>query len=210
MRLILLVLVLAVYSITCSAQEWEFGGGAGYSWPLNVGVSGGTNSGHAGLAPRLAFGVVFDENMYNYIGGEAQYLFRVGGTQLHANGITETAAGYSNTLVYNLMVHFKPRESKFRPFVAAGGGIRIYTNSSSFLPQPLAGVALLFRGTQVEPAISFDGGLKYMLPRHVQARLDLRVYTSPTPGDLLRPIGVTRIGGWVFDLTPMAGIAYVF
>lgn len=210
MRLTLVALVLAGTSFGCFAQNWEIGGGAGYGWPLDSSVTGGTSPVHSGYAPRPAFSVVLAENMYNYIGGEFQYLFQPGGTQLRSNGIVENASGYSNILVYNLTVHMRPREAKFRPFVAAGAGVRIYTNSARFLPQPLAGAALLTEGTQVEPAISFDGGVKYMLPRHVQLRLDLRAYTTPTPNDLIRPVGSSTIRGWIFELMPMAGIAYVF
>ena len=211
MRVTVLGLALMTSSFGCLAQQWEFGGGAGYGWPLNASLTGLASPGHAGFAPHAAFTVVFDENMYNYIGGEAQYTFRSGGTQLRSDGITETAPGYSNILVYNLMFHVRPRESKFRPFAAVGGGIRIYTNSGSVVPQPLAGFALLTRGTQVEPAVSFDGGMKYTMPRHhVQLRVDLRVYTSPTPGDLIRPFVGSGIKGWTFDLMPMAEIAYVF
>lgn len=210
MRLALLGLILAGWSHVCLAQNWEFGGAAGYGWPLNVSVSGGVNPAQAGYAPRPAFSVMLAENPYKYIGGEFQYLFRAGGAQLHSNGITETASGYSNILVYNLMVHAKPQESKLRPFAGVGAGIRIYTNSSSFLAQPLATTAVLVRGTEVVPAISFDGGVKYMLPRHVQLRLDLRAFASPIPGNLVRTVGFSRISGWVYELMPMAGLTYVF
>jgi len=160
--------------------------------------------------PRGAFSAFVAENLYNYIGGEFQYVFRSGGTELKSNGITETASGYSNILVYNVTVNMTPRESKFRPFVAAGAGVRIYTNTDRFVTQPLAGIALLTKGTQVKPAVSFDGGIKYMLPRHIQARLDLRVYTSPAPNDLIRRVAPLSFRGWVYDLVPMAGIAYLF
>lgn len=210
MRLFFLVLVLAGPSTMCLAQNWEIGGGAGFGWPLQSSVSDGVSSAHAGYAPRPAFSVSATENPYNYIGGEFQYLFRLGGSQLRSNGITETASGYSNILVYNLIVYMTPRESKFRPFAGVGSGIRIYTNSGRVLPQPLSNVALLTKGTQVEPAISFDGGLKYMLPRHVQLRLDLRVYTTPTPNALIRPVGLAQIRGWIYDLIPMAEVGYIF
>ncbi|HKE24485.1 MAG TPA: acyloxyacyl hydrolase [Bryobacteraceae bacterium] len=210
MRLTLLSLLLAGFSISCLAQQWEIGGAAGYGWPLEASVTGAPNPFHAGFPARAAFGVMWDENMYNYIGGEFQYLFRLGGSQLRSNGITESASGYSNILVYNLMIHMKPRESKFRPFVAAGAGIRIFTNSSTLVPQPLLTTAVLTQGTQVQPAVSFDGGIKYMLPRHVQLRLDLRVFTSPAPNDLIRTVGASRLRGWLYDLMPMAGVAYVF
>jgi hypothetical protein len=229
MRLAFVGLVLVSSSIACMAQEWEIGAGGGYGWPLNSSVTPAGIPVRSGQAPRAAFSIFSAENPYNYLGGEFQYAFRQGGTEIKSNGFTETASGYSNILVYNLTVHMTPFQSKIRPFVAAGTGIKIYTNTdfcrpfvaagtginiytnTDFcVPQPLAGVVLLRRGTQVEPVVSFNGGVKYMLPHHVQLRLDLRVYTSPAPDELIRPIAPARIRGWIYDLMPMAGIAYMF
>jgi hypothetical protein len=108
------------------------------------------------------------------------------------------------------MVHLTPDESKFRPFAAVGAGINVFTNSAVPLQQPLGGIAVLARGTHVEPAISFDGGLKYRVRRHMQLRLDLRVYASPTPDRLIRPVYPSHIKGWIFEFLPMAGVAYIF
>lgn len=210
MRLTFVPMLLIVSAIGCFAQDWEIGGGAGYGWPLNASVTGGANPVQAGYAPRAAFSVVLAENTYNYLGGEFQYLFRTGGTQLESNGIREASPGYSNILVYNLMIHMRRREAKFRPFIGAGSGIRIYTNSAPLFSQPLASTALLRRGTQVEPAISLDGGAKFMFPHHVQLRLDLRVFTTPAPNDLIRAVGTSRVKGWIYELMPMAGVAYIF
>jgi hypothetical protein len=210
MRLALLGFAVVSSTIACWAQEWEVGAAGGYSWVLNSSVTGGVAPVQVGQPPRAAFSGYFAENLYNYIGGEFQYVFRFAGTDLKSNGINETAPGYSNILVYNLTVNMRPRESKFRPFVAAGAGIKIYTNTDRVLPQPLAPAALLAKGTEVEPAVSFNGGVKYMLPRHVQLRLELRVYATPTPGELIRPVANSHISGWMYDLTPMAGLAYVF
>jgi len=210
MRLVLVALVVAGSSTGCLAQDWEIGGGGGAGWSLDSSVAGGPNAVHTGYTPHGAFSVIWAENPYSYIGGELQYLFRAGGTELKSNGITQASSGYSNILVYNLTVHLTRRESKVRPFVGVGAGIKIYTNSERLLTQPLSGTALLLQGTQVEPAISFDGGVKYLLPRHVQLRLDLHAFTSPTPDALIRTIGPAHIKGWIYDLVPTAGIAYVF
>ena len=57
-------------------------------------------------------------------------------------------AGDTNVVTYDLLVYASPRESKLRPFVAGGAGIRPYAN------QPLANFALLTQVNQVEPAVS--------------------------------------------------------
>lgn len=210
MRLVLVSIFLAAFSTHCFAQEWEVGFSGGYSWYRNAGIDSVSNSGRTGFAPRAEFAAVFSDNAYKYIGGEFQYTLRLGGPQLWSGGITEDAPGYSNTVVYNIVVHLTPVEAKFRPFVAVGSGIRIYTNSHPLLTQPLAAVALLIPGTQVEPAISFDAGIKCLLPHHAQLRLDFRAYTTPAPNELIRPIGPGRIQGWIWDVAPMVGIGYVF
>ena len=210
MRLALLSLAVAACATGCLAQSWELGGGIGYGWTLDSGVTNTPNGTHVGHEARGAFTIVADENPYNYIGGEFQYLFRPGGVQLRSNGITETASGYSNVIVYNLMVHMTPKESNFRPFVAVGAGIKVYTNSEPLMPQPLSSSAFLAQGTQVEPALSFAGGAKFLLPHHVQLRLDTRVYAGPTPDRLVLAIRPSRTKGWIFDFVPMLSVAYVF
>lgn len=104
-----------------------------------------------------------------------------------------------------------PRESKIRPFVAAGAGIKVYNGSFREVDQPLTNLALLRAVTQVEPAISVGAGLKYLLPKHIQFRVDFRVVPTPLPDAVIRPTGpLTRIHGWVYDFLPLAGLSYVF
>jgi hypothetical protein len=210
MRLVFLSIFLTAFSTASVAQEWEVGVAAGYSWYHNAGIDNSPNSVRVGYAPRAEIGVVFADNEYKYVAGELQYSLRFGGTELASGGITETAPGYSNTVVYNLVVHLRPVDYKFRPFAAVGSGIRVYTNSQPLIRQPLAGVALLTQGTQVEPAISFDAGIKYLLPHHAQLRLDLRGYTTPAPNVLVHPVGLSRVQGWIWDFAPMIGIGYVY
>jgi len=210
MRLTVLGLALLTTTIGGFAQDWELGGTVGYGWAHDSSTTGGAIAVNTGQVPRGAFSIFLDENLYKYLGGEIQYVFRDGGTQVKSNGIDETASGYSNIVVYNLVIHMTPYESKFRPFVGVGSGIKVYTNSSVPLDQPLAGIATMTRGTHVEPALSFDGGLKFRFRRHAQLRMDLRVYASPTPDRLIRPVYPSHIRGWIFDFVPMAGMAYVF
>jgi hypothetical protein len=102
------------------------------------------------------------------------------------------------------------RESTVRPFVSAGVGVKIFTGSGKNLTQPLAGLAVLREVSQVEPAISFGGGLKYLAFRHMQLRVDFRVYMRPLPDEVIRPAGLSTISRWVFDFVPLGGISYLF
>ena len=205
------VFLAVAFPSMCLAQTWELGVVGGYGWYHNSSLTNPPDSGRAGFPPRAAVGVVFGEDLYNHLGGEFRWLFRFGGPQLESNGITQSALGYSNAITYDFLFHMTPRESKIRPFVAAGAGIKVYTGSFRDVNQPLADFVVLRPVTQVEPAISVGAGLKYLLPKHIQARVDFRVLTTPLPDDVIRPIRpLTRIHGWVYDLLPLAGISYVF
>jgi hypothetical protein len=149
--------------------------------------------------------------MYNYVGGEIRYMFRNGQPELRSNGIVVSGSGYANAVTYDLLVYTSPRESKIRPFVAGGAGIKVYSSTNRFdVNQPLADFALLTRVNQVEPAISVGGGLKWMFSRHTVFRLDFRTLMTPLPDRVFRPAGLSRIHGWLFDFVPLAGVSYSF
>jgi hypothetical protein len=206
------ILIATTFASACLAAEtWELGAVGGYGWYHNPSITNSPDSGSAGFPSRAALGVVFGETPFNYVGGELRWLYRFGGPQLQSNGITEAAPGYTNTITYDLLFHMTPRESVVRPFVAAGAGIKVYTASRRDLTQPLAGLAVLRPVTEVEPDISLGGGLKYLLPKHIQLRVDFRVLMTPLPNEVIRPTRTsTRIHGWVYDFVPLAGISYVF
>ena len=195
------------------AQEWEFGGAGGFGWVHDTSISNLGQSATAGLHPGIAAGVVFGENLYNYIGGEVRYLFRAGAPMINYQGTRADMSGYSNTVVYDLMFHMKPRDARFRPFVAAGAGIKVYTGTGDrfqLVGQPLLRFAALTPVTQVEPAISVGGGVKYLVRRHVLLRADFRTYMTPLPNCVFRTPPGSSIRGWVFDLVPQIGVSYMF
>jgi hypothetical protein len=216
MRLTLYSVVLfAALSSACLAQQWEFGGAGGYGWydRPTIADTKQSLSASAGFVPQAAVGVVFGDNMYEHVGGEVRYLLRFGGAQLKFQGTQANISGYTNVLVYDVLVHITNREAKIRPYGAAGAGIKIYTTTGRpYLaqPQPLLNFALLRNTTQVEPAISVGGGVKYRLSKHALLRFDFRTYMTPLPDSIFRTTGFSSIRGWLFDFVPLAGISYVF
>jgi hypothetical protein len=214
MRLTLKLLVASLaISPICFSQEWEIGGTAGYAWSLNPSISNPLTSSSVtgGFPARVAIGAIFGQNMYNYIGGEARYLYRAGGPQLQFQGIPASMTGYSNAITYDLMVHMAPRDVKFRPFVSAGAGIKVYSGTGvAALDQPLVGYALLRPVNQVEPAIDLSVGAKWVVRKHVQLRAEFRSYLTPLPDQVIRPTGTSAIRGWIYDLVPQAGVSYIF
>ena len=214
MRLTLkrVVFALAIPAVCCS-QQWEVGGTGGYGWLLNPSISSPSQSGsaEAGFRSQAAIGVIFAQNMYNYVGGEVRYLFQFGGPELQSAGTKVSMTGYSNSISYDLMVHMASRDSRVRPFVSGGAGIKVYTGSGFVAPgQPLVGFALLTPQNQVEPLIGFGGGVKCRFAKHAQFRAEFRVNTTPVPNRIIRPTGLSAIHGWAFDLVPQVGVSYVF
>ena len=210
-----LSLLSAVFTLAlspvCLAQSWEFGAASGYGWHYDSTINNAGQSARAGFYPGLAAGVVFGENMCTYIGGEVRYLFRWGSPDLQYQSTRATINGYSNLLTYDLLVHMRPKDSRLRPYAAGGAGVKIYTGTNAqLITQPLAGFALLLPVTQVEPAISAGGGLKYQATRHVLLRADFRTYMTPLPNELFRTTAASSVRGWVFDFVPQLGISYTF
>jgi hypothetical protein len=214
MRLALCSFTLAVtISSVCQAQPWELGAIGGYGWYHDSSITNGLGSAQAGIPARAAFGVTFTQNMYNYVGGEIRYLFRFGGPDLKSSGIEANLDGHTNLVTYDFLFYTSPKESSIRPYIAVGAGIKVYTSlGSRFLDlnQPLANLALLRPVNQVEPAISFGGGMKFPMPKRTQLKVDFRAYMTPLPDQLFRPIGPSVIRGWLYDFVPLAGISYVF
>jgi hypothetical protein len=55
----------------------------------------------------------------------------------------------------------------------------VYAGRETRLDQPLDNFAILRPANQVEPAISVGGGVKFLMPRRVQLRIDFRAYMTP-------------------------------
>ena len=214
MRATLLTSVFAVtLSSVCLAQKWEVGAAAGYGAYDNATIGNRVigESASAGFHPGFALGAVLGENMYEHVGGEVRYLFLSGAPELQFQDTRATMHGYTNLVVYDLLVHMKSRDSKVRPFFAGGAGVKVFTGTSTqFLTQPLQEFGVLRPCTEVEPAISAGGGLKYRAARHLLLRADFRVYMSPLPNDLFRTTRFQEIRGWVYNFVPQVGVSYTF
>jgi hypothetical protein len=46
--------------------------------------------------------------------------------------------------------------------------------------------------------------------RHMQLRVDFRMYMTPLPDEVIQPVGLLTIDRWVFDFVPLGGISFVF
>jgi hypothetical protein len=218
MRLTLFnVAVTLIFSLLCRAQGWEVGGVTGYGAYSNAtivnNIGESASAGFHRFYQGWALGATVGEDPYNYIGGEVRYLFQWDSPELRFQGTRATIGGYSNVVVYDLLIHMRPQGKSIRPYVAGGAGAKAYTGSNPqflTLTQPLVQFAVLRPCTQWEPAVSIGGGLKYRVKHHVLLRADFRAYMTPLPGELFRTTKLSAIRGWVYDLVPQVGVSYTF
>jgi hypothetical protein len=120
-------------------------------------------------------------------------------------------AGCAHAIHYDFLFYATRKSSRFRPFAAGGAGIKVYQGTGrESAVQPLSRYALLTKTDQVEPLISFGGGVKYAISKHAQIRGDFRDYVTPTPERLFRPAARGKLQGWLHDFVPLFGISYIF
>lgn len=196
----------------CAAQQqWELGGALGYGIYKNQNISSGNVEGTAGFRHGLAFSINGGQDLYKYIGGEIRYTYRSNDLKLDSEGTKVTFSGESHAIHYDVLLNTAPKESRVRPFFAAGGGVKVFRGTdreSEF--QPLNRLAVLTRTHQVKPLISVGAGVRIALSRNAILRLDIRDYITPFPDEVIVPVPPARIKGWLHDFVPTVGIGLVF
>jgi opacity protein-like surface antigen len=195
----------------CRAQTYEFGGDAGYGLYRGGSVYSSTGTATAGILNRFAAGAVFGEDLYDYVSGEVRYLYQDGHPYLRYNGVRTDIQGQSHTIAYDMLFHFKPRQSKLRPFVAAGAGGKDFVIAGPApFPQPFPGIATLNNVNQWKFVVSLGGGVKYQVQTHVLLRLDFRDYITTFPSDEISPAVHNTARGVFEQFTPLVGVSYLF
>ena len=71
-------------------------------------------------------GILLADQFSNYGSAEFDYLYHDGHPFLQARGVRSDIQGNSDAITCGLLFHFKPREHRWRPFVAGGTGAKEY------------------------------------------------------------------------------------
>ncbi len=194
-------------SAPAPAQSWQAGVSAGGGWARSIAVS----DSRADLTPAPAFGVFLAQDTGRRLGGEIRYTLRTGDLRLRAGQTTARFRGESHMVHYDVLIHATPRGGKARPFVAAGGGVRVTRGTGvESAYQPLMETALLTRTRQVQPVVSLGGGVKIDAGRRTVIRLEVRDYASPFPDQVIAPAPGIRASNWLHDVTPLIGMGLTF
>ena len=194
------------------AQQWELGVSGGIGLAKNPTVTTATGAtGTAGFKPGLAATALFGNDMYDRLSGEMRYTYRVNNLKVSGGGQEAGFNGEAHLVHYDLLWHFADRGAKLRPFLAGGGGMKIYRGTGTESAyQPASKFALLTKTQESKPLVTAGGGVKYALTESLHLRIEVRDYITPFPKTVVAPAPGAKIKGWLHDFTPMVGIGVKF
>src|ERR1700678_3763629 len=145
----------------CAQQQWEIGATIGYGIYHDGTIFSASGTADAGIRNRFAAGLNIGEDISNYVSGEFRYLYHDGHPFLQAPGANTDIQGNSDALTYALLFHFKPREHRWRPFLAGGAGAKEYVIAGPApFPQPIPQIASLTTNDVWKVAFSVGGGIQ--------------------------------------------------
>jgi len=205
----MLLVCSAVLAPAAMAQSWEVGGGVGGGFYPAQNVTSPFGSASAKIQTNLAGSAWLGNTWQGRWSGELRYDYGVGDLALSSGSASAAFAARTQQFHYDIMWHATSSESRIRPYVAVGAGIKLYQGTGSQVAyQPLSNIALLTQQQDLTPLVSAGGGIKFQISHHVQLRLDVHDYLTPFPKNVITPNIGAKAGGWFQDIVPMVGISY--
>jgi len=202
---------LFALGLTCSGQQWEIGGAAGYGIYRNLTVTSGALSGKAGFKHGMAFGAVAGHHPFSRLSGEVRYTFRDSDIKITSGSAKVGFRGDAHALHYDALLHAAPKGSHIRPFFAFGGGMKVFRgNEPERAGQPLSQLAGYREVTQIKPMLSVGAGASASFGPHMRLRLDARDYITPFPTNVIEPAPRARLNGALHDIVVLIGLSGVF
>jgi hypothetical protein len=199
----------ALFAIPAMAQSWEVGGGVGGGFYTSQDITSPCGSASAKIQTGLAGSVWVGNSWQGRWSGELRYDYGMGNLALSSGSTSATFSARTQQFHYDLMWHATSSESRIRPYVAVGAGIKLYQGTGAQMAyQPLSNIALLTQQQDLTPLVSAGGGVKFQMSHHVQIRLDVHDYLTPFPKNVITPNLGAKSGGWLQDIVPMIGISY--
>jgi hypothetical protein len=206
-RIIPAVLWLAIPVL--AQERWELGASAGYGFYRNLTATNSTGEASVGFKPGVAFSIFGSDQVNGWLAGEAHYTYRQNDAWVSARGSESRFDAESHIFHYDLIFHLARREAAVRPFLAAGGGVKVYRGTGREAAfQPLSNFAVLTRATQIVPVVSVGGGVKVELSRLITLRIEARDFASTFPSEVIAPVPRARVHGWLHDFVPMIGLSF--
>jgi hypothetical protein len=193
------------------SQSWEVGAVGGYGFHTKQSVTSGTASGDVGFKEGFAAGAVLGQDRGNRWGGELRYMYRKNDLLVESGSAEAVFSGESHLIHYNFLFYFAGKDSAVRPFVAAGGGVKVFRGTDKTqISQPLANLALLSPVTETKGMGAVGGGVKFRIAEGVIIRAEVYDYITPFPKQVIAPSVGAKISGIIHDIVPTVGISAVF
>ncbi len=204
-------LVVALTAQPGWAQKWEFGAGGGGSFYKSQTVTNGPVSASAGFSNGFVGTAVLGQNLYPRISGEIRYTYGRNDLELKSGGTKVGFAGQSHAIHYEFLFHSAPAGAKVRPFVAVGGGVKIYQGTGTeTVTQGLSNLALLTKTSEAKPLVTFGGGVKAQISKRALLRVEVRDYFTQFPKKVIAPNRGTTVGNWIHNIVPMVSLTFLF
>ena len=209
-RLLLHLLVTAILLAPAElAQTWEAGAAIGFGFYHDASLTGPTTSGRAGFGDRFVLSAMFGHSLGQRFSIEGRYTFQDGDPEIVSGTSRANLDGDSSSLLAEIVFSPFRRHAWIRPYLAAGGGMKIYRGSGTpAAVEPLMDLAVLHSATDAVGLFTYGGGVKFRLSRHLWLRLDLRDYTTPFPTRVITPAPGVKVGGWLHDFVPTLGLSW--
>jgi hypothetical protein len=193
------------------AQKWEFGGGAGVGYYPSQNITSPSGSAAAKFASNLSASAWLAKNNPAFLGGELRYDWQRGAAELSSGGTKADFSAMTHAFHYDVVLHFASIESPVRPFVSAGGGLKMFQGTGAEVAyQPLNRIGLLTRTTDVKPLISLGGGVKFQVGRRAAMRVEVHDFLTQFPDKIIAPALNAKAGGWLHDIVIGVGFSMLF
>lgn len=204
--------VLCSLALPLPAQKWEIGGGGGASFYTGKDVTGRNNAtGNFKPQGGVALTGFVGHNMYDYVGGEFRYTFQKNDLELRSGGSSAKFGARSSAFHYDVLIHTASVRQKVRPFVAFGGGMKLYEGTGQeVVAQPLSNLAFLTKTNEVKPLVTFGGGVKVAVSDRVLLRAEVKDYFSQVPTKVVAPASGATLGGWFHNFVALFSISVRF
>jgi hypothetical protein len=205
------LLLIAGLACIAQAQPREIGFLGGGGFPSNLSVAGVSAGVSAGFGAGPSAGVLIGQDLYSRWSGEIRYLAGFREARLRSGSVVAGFSGQTHALHYDLVLHSRPRAERVRPYLAFGGGIKVYRGTGTETAyRPLMEYAYLTRTQDLKPMLSIGGGVKFRIGRRMLARIDLRDQLTRFPTKVITPARGAAISGWLHDLVPVFGLSWMF
>jgi hypothetical protein len=211
-RVVFAVSALLATASSAWCQKWEFGGAVGGGFYTSKTVQNVTaGNATAKIGSGLTASAWLANNTSDRWAGELRYDFQRGPLGISSGGSSASFGAISHSVHYDVHLHFAPREASIRPFVAFGGGMKMFQGTGrEVAAQPLSRIALLTKTTDIRPVVSVGAGVKARLNDRWTLRAGVWDFVTPFPNKVITPNVGSSVGGWMHDFVPMVGISYLF